>query len=85
MHYRPEHAVLVGLFTPHRILEEEIGNNRFTLSRPLSESPEPNGITGVFAISNLDDGQRTRVSMFGKRLTFEQQEIALAMFRSIEF
>jgi hypothetical protein len=70
-------------YVPHQIWEESVGELSFELSRPLD--PGASGSTGAFIQHTLPGEERRGVSIYGLALTPEQQEIALAIFRTIEF
>jgi hypothetical protein len=70
-------------YVPHRIWEEQVGELGYELTRP--SAPESNGITGAFIQYAPPEGEPKGVSIYGLGLTPEQQEIALAIFRTIEF
>lgn len=84
--YDPAWAAQTADYAPHRIWEETIGDISFSFVKPLSLSPDSKGTTGMFAVlEKLPDSESRAVTMYGHGLTAEQQEMALAIFRTIEF
>ena len=77
--YSPQYVVRDGGHTiPHLMWAEEIGRDKFFLVKPESDEPDDRGVTGVFTTL------KTNLSFSGVGLDGEQQEIVLAMFRTLE-
>ena len=84
-----------GGWGAHRIWEEEFNDIDFSFVRPLGVSTDLISMTGVFAkLNELADAEQKQVTMYSRvdgtdedfiELTTDQQEIALAIFRTIEF
>ena len=71
---------------PHVIWEERVGNKLFWLVRPVSPEQNPSAVTGVFAFLPVGatDRPRATMSVAAYGLDGDQQELVLAMLRTIE-